>query len=229
MKSIDYTQTYYDWLIAPDKKIKLLQELLAEVQCVLWDFDGPICDLFSGYPAYRIADALKRELYHHDLLTKEIALQNDPQAIFRSSAPMWNSDDEKLVKLFLWMEHKLTEDELKAAATAIPTNLYQEVVAHLIKRKIKMAVTTNNSPLAVELFFKSWSVRQFGKNVFGRTGPNPDDLKPNTLFLLEAMKKLKVHPSKCLMIGDSVTSLGCGSVVYKQVDIPVGVDFGRLF
>jgi phosphoglycolate phosphatase-like HAD superfamily hydrolase len=103
------------------------------------------------------------------------------------------------------LEQKLTEDECRAAVTAFPTRLYREFAAYLSEKNIKMAVTANNSPLAVKLFFKRWYVKEFGNNIFGRTGPNPEDLKPNTLFLLEAMKKLKVHPDRCLLIGDFLT------------------------
>jgi phosphoglycolate phosphatase-like HAD superfamily hydrolase len=205
MIGIDHVQAYHNWMDCPDERKEQLRKLMAPVQCVLFDFDGPICDLFSGHPAYHIADALKSYFCAHNLLTKEMALENDPQAIFRNSAPMWISDNKERVELFLLLEQHLTRSECRAAITAVPTLNYIDFVEHLARKKIKMAVTTNNSPQAVERFFEYRGVDHFEGNVFGRTGPNPDDLKPNTLILREAMKELKVHPSRCLMIGDSVT------------------------
>jgi phosphoglycolate phosphatase len=32
-----------------------VQELLRNAEAVLFDFDGPICSVFSGYPAPRVA------------------------------------------------------------------------------------------------------------------------------------------------------------------------------
>ncbi|MZE77976.1 hypothetical protein GTY57_13445, partial [Streptomyces sp. SID5475] len=39
-----------------------LGALLASVKCVLFDFDGPVCDLFARHPAPDVADTMRARL-----------------------------------------------------------------------------------------------------------------------------------------------------------------------
>lgn len=39
-----------------------LDRLVARVDCILFDFDGPVCSVFAGLPASGIATALRRQL-----------------------------------------------------------------------------------------------------------------------------------------------------------------------
>lgn len=178
--------------------IPRLQDILAGADCLLLDFDGPVCRLFSGHPAEGIALTMRDFLADQGSAVTDPRLlaSSDPHEILRS--PM--SDD-----LSAGLEVLLTYEEEWAARTAQPTPLAAEFIRAVADSGRKMAITTNNAPSAVEAYLRDHRLSGlFGSRIFGRSTKDPSLMKPHPACLLRAIETLGVQPWDCLMIGDSV-------------------------
>lgn len=174
-----------------------LRALLAGAECLLLDFDGPICRLFGGYPPGEIAKTMRAYLAERGSPVTDPALVNgtDPHAILR--APM--SDG-----LAAGLELVLTEAEEVAARSAEPTPLAGRFITAAADGGRLLAITTNNAPVAVETYLKEQHLDgYFGGRIFGRNTMDPALMKPHPDCLLRAIDALGVQPRDCLMIGDS--------------------------
>lgn len=177
--------------------IPRLQDLLASAECLLLDFDGPICRLFSGLPARKIAATMRDYLTEHGRPVTDAGLiaSADPHEILR--APMNDA-------LTAGLELLLTEAEEKAARVAAPTPLSHEFIQAAAAGGRILAITTNNAPSAVEAYLQEHDLGGlFGPRIFGRSAKDPALMKPNPDSLLRAIDALGVSASECLMIGDS--------------------------
>jgi phosphoglycolate phosphatase len=65
-----------------------LKALLDNVRAVLFDFDGPICSVFDGYPAQQIADELRELAYKiRGESVRALDLQDAERAAVRTALP----------------------------------------------------------------------------------------------------------------------------------------------
>lgn len=121
-----------------------LRELITRTRVVLWDFDGPICRLFAGHSAEGVADGLVEWLEArglHSLLTESERESLDPHVVLRAVDRRHPGSD-----LVTELEERLTQEELKATATAMPTAWADPLIRTLVALKLRLAITTNNSP-----------------------------------------------------------------------------------
>ena len=65
-----------------------LAATVSPIRLLLLDFDGPICDIFAGYPAPRIAQEL-RDLIAAQGHTIAPALAHEQDPLLPSSSPRW--------------------------------------------------------------------------------------------------------------------------------------------
>jgi HAD superfamily hydrolase (TIGR01549 family) len=211
---MDITQKhYYNWHFPSDTTLVKLRKRSEQADGVVFDFDIPIADLFSGRPAYDLASSLKLNLVEKNLLLRKYVMENDPHAIFRGYAALSQRLDErgykwlhnKIQQIVEAIEPKMSEWECLAAERAFPTALYEVVLAHYHEEGKKMAVATNNTPRSAEIFLKREGTVDYFEGIFGRTCADPRELKPNKTIVRRAIKKLNVPPKRCLMFGDSVT------------------------
>lgn len=96
-----------------------LKELISGARVVLWDFDGPICRLFAGHSAERVATDLVEWLEGrglHGLLTEPERESLDPHAVLRAVDRRHPGSD-----LVAELEARLTQEEMLAASSARPT------------------------------------------------------------------------------------------------------------
>ncbi|MCH5584557.1 HAD hydrolase-like protein [Shimazuella sp. AN120528] len=198
----------------------LLRELIESVRVVCFDFDGPICKLFHVYSAEEIADAMKRVIRRHGLSVNW--REKDPHAIYRYAAASWQNHP-----VFRELDALLTRTECLAALTAERTLLYRFFVEFLLKREKQTAITTNNSPKAVEVFSRrpdENSYPLFEGWIFGRTEETFDRMKPDPCILQTALETLHSAPKDALMIGNAVTDFqaaqraGTAFLGYAQTD-----------
>lgn len=180
-----------------------LRELITPARFVLFDFDGPICRLFAGHSAKRIAEELVRGLEQrglHGLLPDGMREEADPQAVMHAVAARHPGSD-----LIAEVEEQLSEQELRATATAWPTPYADPVIQTWVNVGARLAVTTNNSARAVERYLTSRNLKQcFAPHIYGRT-QNLDLLKPDPYCLNRALSAMGAEPSAALMIGDTPT------------------------
>ena len=102
-----------------ERETENLRELITRAHVVLWDFDGPICRLFAGHKAERVAAEVVKWLAGrglHNLLTDEERKTLDPQVVLRAVDRRHPGSD-----LVAELEERLTQEEMRAAASAMPT------------------------------------------------------------------------------------------------------------
>lgn len=178
---------------------------MAHTECVLFDFDGPICRLLAGNTAEAIAKGLVARLDERGmphLLTEEERQLADPQAVLLALGSRHPESD-----LVAEGEEHLTQQELKAAGSAWPTAHADNLIRTLAASGIRLAITTNNSARAVRAYLTSRGlVDCFAPHIYGRTA-ELRLLKPDPHCLHRALNALGCAPSAALMVGAAEADL----------------------
>jgi HAD superfamily hydrolase (TIGR01509 family) len=192
--------------------------LLTRGRCVLFDFDGPICDLFPEDSSRPLADELRLLVADSgltDLLTERERTDKDPHLVLRAiHRARWKADlralgakEGDLVSLVERLERRLTRGELAAARIAEPPpSDAKAFIRGLPELGLRLAVVTNNSPLVAESYLKDHGLHGHFEFVHGRT-TDPDLMKPHPYVLKEALRSLRLAPEDAVMIGDTETDL----------------------
>ncbi|MEH0419785.1 HAD family hydrolase [Streptomyces sp. B21-083] len=195
----DTTQT--ELATEDDSVIDDLREAVARARVVLWDFDGPICALFAGHSAQRVAIDLVEWLEGrglHGLLTEEERESLDPHVVLRAVDRRHPGSD-----LVDELEKRLTQEELRATSLAMPTPYADPLIRTWAAVGSRLAVATNNSPLVVREYLASRGLTAcFTPHIYGRT-QELSHLKPHPHCLNQALNAMGAAPASALMIGDT--------------------------
>ncbi|GAA3848170.1 HAD family hydrolase [Streptomyces sedi] len=179
-----------------------MRGLVSNAHCVLFDFDGPVCQLFAVRSAESVAVRLRSltdELAASGLLTAELRTSSDPHRVLRGIAGRGPS-----AAVLSRLEAALTQEEVSAAASARPTPYAAALIAALASRGRQVAIATNNSPLAAGRYLERQQLTGYvGGRVYGRTG-DLALLKPHPDSVLRALAGTGADPARSLMIGDSL-------------------------
>jgi phosphoglycolate phosphatase len=161
---------------------------------VLFDFDGPVCRLFSGHPAATVAARIAKELRARQLMPPGLDDCTDPHRLLAEVSQEARSMVSEL----------LERAECLATESADPTDGAAQTVRRLAEGGIRLSVVSNNSATAVASYLTRHELdRYFDGPVVGR----PDDpglMKPHPHSVEKALMELGVDSSRCLMVGDSV-------------------------
>ncbi|MGW2224808.1 HAD family hydrolase [Streptomyces formicae] len=186
---------------AVDEETETLRSLITSVRFVLFDFDGPICHLFPGDTAKRVAEAQVRWLEERglrDLLADGVREEPDPYKVLRAVDLRSPGSD-----LVAELEEHLTQQELGLVATAMPTAYVDPLIRTWSAVGARLAVTTNNSPRAVGRYLASRGLTEcFAPHVYGRTH-DLHLLKPHPHCVRRALDAMGAAPDETLMIGDA--------------------------
>lgn len=178
-----------------------LRELIRHARVVLWDFDGPICRLFAGHSAERVAAELVEWLESrglHGLVTEEERKSLDPHVVLRAVDLRHPGSD-----LVAELEERLTQEELHAATSAMPTMYADPLIRTWSAVGSRLAIATNNSPRVVRKYLAGRGLTAcFHPHIYGRT-QNLHHLKPHPHCLNHALNAMGAAPSAALMIGDT--------------------------
>ncbi|MFF4031898.1 HAD family hydrolase [Streptomyces sviceus] len=181
-----------------------LRWLVARTRHVLFDFDGPICQLFAGYSAEDIARSQVEWLEaqgRDGLLTEQERFSRDPHGVLSTFAARYPGSD-----LVTDLEGHLTQHELLAARVALPTAWVDPLIQTWVKTGARLAIVTNNSPRTVTEYLSSRGlVSCFAPHVYGRKAQELHLLKPHPETLLRALRAMGAAPESSLMIGDTVS------------------------
>ncbi|MFE7275379.1 HAD family hydrolase [Streptomyces sp. NPDC057623] len=191
-----------------------LRDSIRRARVILWDFDGPVCRLFAGHTADRVATDLVEWLAGrglHGLLTERERKSLDPHVVLRAVDRRRPGSD-----LVAELEERLTNEELRATATAMPTAYADPLIRTWTAMGFRLAITTNNSPRVVRRYLKSRDlVSCFSPHIYGRT-QNLHHLKPDPHCLNRALNAMGAAPSTALMIGDTPSDF----LAAQQAEVP---------
>ncbi|MGW3949708.1 HAD family hydrolase [Streptomyces sp. NPDC004752] len=186
-----------------------LTELIARARVVLWDFDGPICRLFAGHTAERVAVDLVEWLEGrglHGLLTEPERESLDPHVVLRAVDRRHPGSD-----LVAELEERLTQEELRATATAMPTAYADPLIRTWTAVGSRLAIASNNSPRVVREYLLSRGLTScFVPHIYGRT-QELKYLKPDPHCLNRALNAMGAAPAAALMIGDTPSDLAAAN------------------
>lgn len=178
-----------------------LKELISGARVVLWDFDGPICRLFAGHSAERVATDLVEWLEGrglHGLLTEPERESLDPHAVLRAVDRRHPGSD-----LVAELEARLTQEEMLAASSARPTPYADPLIRTWTAVGPRPAIATNNSPRVVRTYLTDRGLLGcFAPHIYGRT-QQLSRLKPDPHCINRALNAMGTAPDSALMIGDT--------------------------
>ncbi|MEV0172968.1 HAD family hydrolase [Streptomyces sp. NPDC050803] len=178
-----------------------LRNLIRNARVVLWDFDGPVCRLFAGHAAERVATDLVEWLEGrglHGLLTDGERETLDPHVVLRAVDRRHPGSD-----LVAELEERLTKEELRATSSAMPTPYADPLIRTWTAVGARLAVVTNNSPRVVRAYLTGRGLDGcFAPHIYGRT-QNLHHLKPHPHCLHRALNATGSAPTAALMIGDT--------------------------
>ncbi|WP_165984887.1 HAD family hydrolase [Streptomyces sp. YIM 98790] len=192
-------------------------QLLSNADSVLLDFDGPVCSLFAARPAADVARRLRELAGELGVPPRHMAAgaaaSEDPHAVLLTLARTAGPDTGPGPGpgpgpgLTHRLEQALTQQEIRAAATARPTPGARELIQALDERGVRLAVVTNNSPLAVTAYLTAQRLlTPFAGRVHGRTG-DLSLLKPHPDAVRRALRSTGTAAERALLIGDSPSDL----------------------
>lgn len=179
-----------------------LARLLSEVGAVLLDFDGPVCSIFAGYPAPQVAAELVDVLRLHGVdVPPDLASEPDPLEVLRRTGVVGHHGITRAV------EDALCAAERRAVETAEATPYGREVIVAARQAGMPVAAVSNNSAGAVIAYLEAHRLAGYVSPVVGRAYADPDRMKPNPEPILQAVRALGEPPSRCVLVGDSLSDI----------------------
>ncbi|MEV6019094.1 MULTISPECIES: HAD family hydrolase [unclassified Streptomyces] len=180
-------------------RIENVRELVARTRYVVFGFDGPICQLFSGPSATAVARARPDRLTEQGpraVLTEVEHGLADPYRALAEAAGR-HPGGEAAARLDEW----LTRAELEAVRTAMPTPYADPLIHTWAAVGARLAVATGTSARAVTAYLDGRGLTaRFAPHIFGRT-PDPGTPAPRPAPLELALNALGAEPDTSLMIG----------------------------
>lgn len=185
-------------------------DLFSAATGVLLDFDGPVTPLIPAPANLNAANAARAPLRVPGIaLDGDIDTTSDHLAVLRwaaTNAPQALGEVEALCD----------DAETAAARTAEPTHGTHDLLARCHQRGKPVLIVSNNAEVAIRVYLERWSLADYIVAVIGRPTNRPDLMKPNTHTVDEALRRLRIEPSRAVFIGDSVSDVE----VSRAVGVP---------
>lgn len=179
-----------------------LRRILANTEALLLDFDGPICSVFSGFPAPIVADQLRGILAEggHTTLPEPIQTATDPFDILFYAATLGPEEAR-------YVEAAFRAHEVEAMQTAQPTRGAHELIRVWKSVGKQLGIVSNNSGECIEVYLNKHNLETCVDNVSARRSADVGLLKPSPHLVLSAARALATSPSRCAFVGDSRSDL----------------------
>lgn len=167
--------------------------LLACAEAVLFDFDGPLCDVFAGLPAERVARSL-------EALLGDAVQSDDPLEVLQIAG-------RTRVDLVRTIEDALISSELDALTTSVANDNGVASLRALLRTGRKVGVLSNNSREVVSAFLQGEGLADSVSPIIGREYARPDLMKPDSWPLGRLLDEIGSNPRRTVLIGDSLTDI----------------------
>ncbi|MEU6348719.1 HAD-IA family hydrolase [Streptomyces sp. NPDC047072] len=184
--------------------------LLSDARAVLFDFDGPVCDLFGGASTEDVAKKVKdRARWMWRTLDQEVEKCDDSHGILRKLRTMYDEADPKpRFRLPLTLaERVVARQERDAVRRAQPTPDIGAVVELLNALELPLAIVSNNAERAIRMYLKKKKLQGLFTSVCGRDPKNAGLMKPHPDCVNRAVSRLSLDPTDCVLVGDQLTDL----------------------
>ncbi|AHH17664.1 hydrolase [Nocardia nova SH22a] len=175
-----------------------LTDLLTARTCLLLDFDGPICAVFSGLTSRDAVEHLGSQL--DTPLPPVISETTDPFDVLEYARGLGPATATRIERAF-------TRIELEAVAQSSQTPDGAELIRYASRRGYSVAVVSNNSAESISAYLDRYNLRDDIAGIFARTPANLDKFKPGPYLLDLAMQALGTNVKQTVFVGDSTTDI----------------------
>jgi phosphoglycolate phosphatase-like HAD superfamily hydrolase len=178
-----------------------LRRVLASADAVVFDFDGPLCDVFAGLPAWQVAQQLQKITgTHYDT--------RDPLEVLR------RANEAAAVGQLHELEDQLIAAELAAVATSVVITEGVRALEVALDGGLRVGIVSNNSAPAVNVFIEHLGLAGRVHPVIGRAYRRPDLMKPNPWPMNQALLNLGIEPGRVAYVGDSMSDIKVARLVH---------------
>ena len=193
-----------------------LVDIFRKTRVVLLDFDGPVCRVFAGLPASKVADGLKRLLRDQGArLPQDVVELDDPLKVLRRTVDIAPELVDKVEAAFMAYE-------IEAADSAEVTPGVRELLTACAEAGRPVVIVSNNSEPAIERFLDRAGLDEGVAGLVGRPAGKPAEMKPHPRSVLLACEMTEVRPDEAVLIGDSAFDMeaainaGARSIAYAN-------------
>ncbi|MEU1050014.1 HAD-IA family hydrolase [Streptomyces sp. NPDC005897] len=186
-----------------------LLRAFGSARAVLFDFDGPVCDLFAGSTTADVAERIKRTARRYwGPLDPALEKCDDSHAVLRPLRDMYERSAPRPSALPLERaEADVTALERQAVRTALPTPHLHALVDLLLDHGKRLTVVSNNAEGPIKEYLAGLGLAPKFDGVFGRSPHDARLMKPHPDCVHRALRHLALPASDCLLIGDQLTDL----------------------
>ncbi|MCX5198011.1 HAD family hydrolase [Streptomyces sp. NBC_00249] len=177
-----------------------VRAVLRGVESVFFDFDGPICRVFSGVSAADVARSLRHAYAEAQGSASLLSPGDDPLEVVKLAS-------EHDLPAVTELEAMLTSLEVAAVDLADPTPHADEVIKALRNGSRRLAAVSNNSTSALQRYFATRGLDQYVAPLIGREPARLRQMKPDPHMVFLALDAHAVEPGRAVLIGDSVTDI----------------------
>jgi phosphoglycolate phosphatase len=189
--------------------------LLGSAQAVLFDFDGPVCDLFGGASTAHVANDVKRKVRKvWPALDPKVEACTDSHGILRHLRDMYDRRPPgKLDASPLAVAEGIVADFESGSVPNAQTAPHFVALVHLLlELRMRLAIVSNNAEGPIREYLQLIGL-QDNFEVFGRDPRNAGRMKPDPFCVEKARARLSLKASECLLIGDQITDLKAARAV----------------
>lgn len=172
---------------------------------LVFDFDGTMCRLFKNYNLSQVVEELHEKMKSYGF---DYPLDKDAFEIFEFIGAQKTLTVEQKTELYVEMNAVLVSAETEAVKSCELVNGVAEVLPALKKSGYKIGVATNNSRECVSSFLDLYC-GGLDIPVVGRSGSNPELMKPNSWSLTEVLKDMNCAIKNAIFFGDNRRDYEC--------------------
>lgn len=179
-----------------------LTTVLSETGPVLLDFDGPMTPILAHGRNRQAADRLRHVLEDQAVtIPVDVASTDDPLEVLRYAGRSGNAAALQEV------ESELRRCEIDAARQADATSGAADFLAACRETHRLVVIVSNNGAEAIRAYLDIHGLSGYVREVIGRPEARPELMKPHPAIVRSALTTVDAEPSRCVLIGDSITDI----------------------